>query len=132
MNCAINSTKMKKIAYLLLILFIFLIYGCGKEEAVLTGNIAVSTYKVEEMEVTEESDEERENVTTARLCHDTDNGIARWVNGSVFGFYDNATRFEFNDYCISNNYLMEFYCENEIAMQKVFLCKSGCTDSHCI
>ena len=37
----------------------------------------------------------------------------------------------FYDYCISNNYLMEFYCENKIAMQRVFLCKSGCIDNHC-
>ena len=111
--------------------FIVFAYGCSKEEAPLTGNIIVSTYKIEEPDAMEETREERENITTVRLCYDTDNGIARWINGSIFGFYDNATRFEFNDYCISNNYLMEFYCENKIAMQKVFLCKSGCTDNHC-
>ena len=132
MNCAINSIKMKKIGYLLLILFVFFIYGCSKEEAPLTGKITAITYKVEEIESTEDTaKEERENITTVRLCHDTDNGVVRWVNGSIFGFYSNATRFEFTDYCISNNYLMEFYCENKIAMQKVFFCRHGCINGHC-
>ena len=114
---------------LILAFFIVFAYGCGKEENLTEQpqKITAQVYKIEEPE----AEEERENITTVRLCHDTDNGITRWINGSVFGFYDNATRFEFNDYCISNNYLMEFYCENEIAMQKVFLCKSGCVDNHC-
>ena len=121
---------MKKV--LILAFFIIFAYGCGREEAQFTGKITVSTYKIEELDIIEERVEERENITTVRLCYDTDNGITRWVNGSIFGFYSNATRFEFTDYCISNNYLMEFYCENKTGIQKVFLCKSGCTDNHCI
>ncbi len=120
---------MKKVL-LILVLSIIFAYGCGKGEDLTKQpqEITAQVYKIEEPEI----EEKRENMTTIRLCYDTDNGITRWVNGSIFGFYDNATRFEFNDYCISNNYLMEFYCENKIAMQKVFFCRHGCIDNHCI
>ena len=107
-------------------------FGCDKEGKVekITG-----AYEIEEIEVIEDMEgvieEERENITTVRLCHDTDNGIIRWVNGSIFGFYSNATRFEFNDYCQNFNYLMEFYCEDEYPKQRIFLCKNGCVDAHC-
>lgn len=125
---------MKRILLLFFIIIIFFIYGCGKEETAPTGNIVVSTYKVEEPEVVEDVadiEEESENITTVRLCHDTDSGIIKFVNGTIFGFYSNATGFEFTDYCISNNYLMEFYCENKTALQKVFFCRHGCVDGHC-
>ena len=115
----------------LLLLFVFsvFIYGCGKEENLTEPQkITSQVYKIDGIE----AEEERENITTVRLCYDTDNGIVRWVNGSIFGFYGNATRFEFSDYCVSGNYLMEFYCENKTGMQKVFFCRSGCADNHCV
>jgi|TARA_Y100000031_G_scaffold132499_1_gene153626 hypothetical protein len=122
---------MKKILFLFFVIFIFLISGCGKEEAAET---ITGAYEIKEIEVIEQSEveEEREKIITVRLCHDTDNGIVRWVNGSVFGFYNNATRFEFNDYCQNFNYLWEFYCENETPMQRIFLCTNGCEDNHCL
>jgi len=126
---------MKKIIWLFLILLTFFILGCSKEEA--TGTIT-GAYEIKELEAIEgivednTVEDERENITTVRLCHDTDNGIVRWVNGSVFGFYNNATRFEFNDYCQNFNYLWEFYCENENPMQRIFLCTNGCEDNHCL
>ena len=125
---------MRRVLLLLFVFFVF-IYGCGKEEELTNQpqKITAQVYKIDEkIDEAEEEKEESETITTVRLCYDTDNGIVRWVNGSIFGFYGNATRFEFNDYCISSNYLMEFYCDNETAMQKVFFCKSGCLENHCV
>jgi|TARA_B100001964_G_C14135239_1_gene554810 hypothetical protein len=116
---------MKRIPILIFIIFLLFIYGCGKEE------ITTQAYKIEEIEAAEEEVTE-ENITTIRLCHDTDRGMVRWVNGTVFGFYDNATRFEFNDYCLNFNYLWEFYCENGNPLQEIFLCINGCEDNHCL
>ena len=114
-----------------MVLVIIFVFGCGKEEPQTT----ISAEVIKEIEGERENievEEERENITTVRLCYDTDNGMVRWVNGSVFGYYDNATRFEFNDYCQNFNYLWEFYCENENPMQMIFLCTSGCEDNHCL
>ena len=111
----------------IIILFIFLL-GCGKEEKAEE----ITSGVIKDLEVEEVAEEKiEENITTVRICYDTDNGIVRWVNGTVMGFYDNATRFEFKDYCYNFNYLVEFYCENEIPHEKLFLCKNGCVDSHC-
>ena len=121
---------MKKIIILLSIFLLIFVYGCNEEEVVsLDKTVTAKVIKDIKIEVAEE--EIKENITTVRLCHDTDNGIVRWVNGSVFGFYNNATRFEFIDYCQNKNYLMEFYCENETPFQRRFLCRNGCVDAHC-
>jgi len=126
---------MKNTLWLFLIPLTIFILGCSKEET--TGTIT-GAYEIKELEaindIAEDKvfEEERKNITTVKLCHDTDNGIVRWVNGSVFGFYDNTTRFEFNDYCQNFNYLWEFYCENENPMQRIFLCTNGCEDNHCL
>tara|TARA_Y100000031_G_scaffold118225_1_gene131451 strand:+ start:261 stop:638 length:378 start_codon:yes stop_codon:yes gene_type:complete len=125
---------MKKILLLLLIVFILFIYGCGKEEVIEQeepGKITAYTYKIDEIAVEEEPEEEKE-IKTVKLCHDTDNGIVRWESGQVFGFYDNASRYEFDDYCQNFNWLWEFYCENEEPQQRHFLCKNGCEDNHCL
>jgi hypothetical protein len=108
-----------------------LVIGCSKEPTTDSEPITAQAYKIDEIEAAEDDVIEEEIVTT-RLCHDTDNGMVRWVNGSVFGFYDNATRFEFNDYCQNFNYLWEFYCENETPMQETFFCVNGCEDNHCL
>lgn len=118
---------MRKIFSLLAIFGIIFVFGCSKEEPA-----AISAAVIEEIESEEEAPDIGEDVVSVRLCHDTDNGIVRWVNGSVFGFYHNATRFEFNDYCQNFNYLWEFYCEDENPMQKIFLCTNGCEDNHCL
>ena len=75
--------------------------------------------------------EPREEIKTVKLCHDTDNGIIRWEEGKVFGFYDNASRFEFSDYCEDNVYLTEYYCENEEPVTRRFQCSNGCRQNHC-
>ncbi|MBW2977146.1 hypothetical protein KY347_06915 [Candidatus Woesearchaeota archaeon] len=124
---------MRKIFSLLLVLGLAIISGCKEEsenEDLITGAFEAGELRIIE-ELEEERIEESEDVTTVRLCHDTDNGIVRWVNGSVFGFYSNATRFEFNDYCQNFNYLMEFYCEDEYPKQQIFLCRNGCEEGHC-
>ena len=123
---------MQKIFSLLATFGIIFVFGCSKEEPTTTISAAVIEEIESEDEIVEVVEEERENITTVRLCHDTDNGIVRWVNGTVFGFYNNATRFEFNDYCQNFNYLWEFYCENEYPMQRIFLCINGCEDNHCL
>lgn len=123
-----NDNIMLKIISLLIILGI-IVLGCSKEE---TTESITGAYEINELEVIEDAEEEEEKIITVRLCHDTDNGIVRWVNGTVFGFYNNATRFEFNDYCQNFNYLWEFYCENETPMQRIFLCTNGCEDNHCL
>lgn len=130
---------MKIILLLLSLFLIIFILGCGKgeitEETVYPKKITAKVSDIEGIETPEgiEAPEDIEGeIVTVRLCHDTDNGIVRWVNGSVFGFYNNATRFEFNDYCQNFNYLWEFYCENENPMQRIFLCTNGCEDNHCL
>jgi len=125
---------MKKILFLLFVFSIVFILGCSKEESKLENpdKIIAWTYKIDD--IVEETEEEivEEEIVTVRLCHDTDNGIVRWVNGSIFGYYDNTTRFEFNDYCQNFNWLWEFYCENETPQQRHFLCRNGCEDNHCL
>lgn len=133
---------MNKILYLIVILLIFFIFGCNKEEtdelesitaqAIDNNKLQIIKSTNEDLERYENSKEEIENIKTVRLCHDTDNGIVRWVNGSIFGYYDNATRFEFNDFCKNFNYLTEFYCENNMPLQRRFLCINGCVDNHCL
>ena len=124
---------MKRILILFLILIIVFIYGCGNEETnpeEITGQLIKDdgTEAAEEKKIIEAE----KDILTVRLCHDTDNGIVRWVNGSTFGFYDNAQRFEFNDNCLNKNILIEYYCENENPMNRSFICKNGCEDNHCL
>ena len=57
--------------------------------------------------------------------------MVQWVNGTVFGFYNNAERFEFNDFCFNNDILIEYYCENEMPRNMTFVCEHGCGDNHC-
>jgi len=125
---------MKKILFIIFVLTIFLVYGCGKDPETILEPITADVVEVEYIEIVEEDviDEEKEDIKTVRLCHDTDKGIIRWAGGTVFGFYDNAERFEFDDYCFDNNILIEYYCEDEIPQNRTFICKSGCEDSHCI
>jgi len=123
---------MKKILILFSVLIIIFIYGCGKEDITseeITGQLIKNDIETAEEEKIIEAEE---YIMTVRLCHDTDNGIVRWVNGSIFGFYDNAQRFEFNDYCLNNNILIEYYCENENPTNRSFICKNGCKDNHCL
>ena len=116
---------MKKILALIMIFFLILLNGCGKEEKGPQDMITAEVVKEPEKEKIDE------NITTVKICYDTDNGIIKWVNGSIMGFYDNATRFELKDYCVNKNYLREYYCENEEPLETIFLCKNGCVDSHC-
>jgi len=126
---------MKIILVLFSLFLIIFILGCGKKEIVEEtieplDKITAQVYNIDDLVVEEEVEEEK--IVTVRLCHDTDNGLVRWVNGSVFGFYNNAERFEFNDYCFDNNFLIEYYCENEIPQNASFLCDNGCEDNHCL
>ncbi len=126
---------MKRIFFILLLLLIIFIFSCSKEEEkistapVVTAEVITEKPNIEKKEINESIDE---NVPSARLCHDTDNGIVRWINGTVFGFYDDATRFEFKDYCQDRIYLTEFYCEGESPQQRLFSCRNGCVDDHCV
>lgn len=118
--------------FLFVILFIF---GCSKAEPEVTTQVIkiVNPEEIGVREVDEEIEEEvEEDIVTVKLCHDTDNGIVRWVNGSIFGFHDNAERFEYKDFCFDNNFLIEFYCENEMPQNASFLCDNGCEDNHCL
>ena len=128
---------MKYIILYLLLLTIIFIYGCGKEEIVEEDTlpleeITAQVHGVDEPEIIEDVEVVEEDILTVRLCHDTDNGRVRWVNGSIFGYYNNAERFEFNDYCLDNNLLIEYYCEDENPMNRSFLCTNGCQDNHCL
>jgi len=125
-----------KIIYPLFLLFlIILISSCGKEEIKDAESITAKIYDIDESEIIEEDVEvveEEEDIVTVRLCHDTDKGIVKWINGSIFGYYNNAERFEFNDYCFDKNILVEYYCENEMPQNRTFLCTNGCQDNHCL
>jgi len=126
---------MKKILFLLIFSFIF-IYGCSESETMLTGattalDVVEEPVEAEPEEPIEVIEEIEENIKTVKLCYDSDNGIVRWEKGKIFGFYDNATRFEFEDYCRNFNYLIEFYCEEENPKDQIFLCTNGCVDNHC-
>ena len=124
---------MRKIFSLLILFGIIFVIGCSKEEIKDLEPITAEVYDIDKPEIIEEEVEViEEEIVTVRLCHDTDNGIVRWVNGSTFGFYDNAERFEFNDYCFDNNILIEYYCENETPQNRTFLCTNGCQDNHCL
>ena len=124
---------MRYILSLAMIFLFILLLGCSKEEELSSEPIITSNVVIQSKPPIEEFIEvEVENITTVNLCHDTDNGIIRWVSGSVFGFYDNATRFEFDDHCFDDRIVIEYYCENENPRNQSFVCKSGCTDSHCI
>ena len=122
---------MKKIFSLLIILGIIFIIGCAKKETGIGGITGGSV--IEEVENTEVIEEAvREEIKTIRFCYDTDNGMVRWVNGKILGFYDNAERFEFNDNCFDDNILVEYYCdEDEVPQNETFVCKNGCVDGHC-
>jgi len=127
---------MKKIMLLFLVMLIF-IYGCGKGEIVEEytyplEEITAQVHDIDEPEIIEEVKIVEKDILTVRLCHDTDNGMVRWVNGTIFGFYNNAERFEFRDYCFDNNILVEYFCENEIPQNMTFLCTNGCEDNHCL
>ena len=131
---------MKIILPLLSLFLIIFILGCGKEEiteeTIYPKKITAKVSDIEEVEVPEEDkeikDDVEEDIVTVKLCHDTDRGIVRWVNGSIFGFHDNAERFEYKDFCFDNNFLIEFYCENEMPQNASFLCDNGCEDNHCL
>ena len=128
---------MKKILLLSIVMLIF-IFGCGKEgiveeDTVPLEEITAQIHDIDEPKIIEEVAElVEEEIVTVRLCHDTDNGRVRWVNGSIFGFYNNAKRFEFDDYCFDNNILVEYFCENGIPQNMTFLCTNGCQDNHCL
>ena len=82
---------MKKIFILFSFLLIIIIYGCGIEESVTEikespEKITAWTYKIDDIKLEEV---EEETITTVRLCYDSENGIVRWVNGSIIGFYEN-------------------------------------------
>ena len=122
---------MRKIFSLLVILGI-IVLGCSKGEEPATTISTEVIKEIEVEEVVEVVEEETEDIISVRLCHDTDNGMVKWRNGSVFGFYHNAERFEFNDYCFNNNILVEYYCEDERPQNMTFVCKNGCEDNHCL
>lgn len=117
---------MRQILALITIFLLIFLVGCSKEkeESKITAEV------VKESEKTEVKVEE-EITTTVKICYDTDNGIIRWEKGTVMGFYNNTTRFEFEDHCYNKNYVVEYYCENEEPLETIFLCKNGCIDSHC-
>ena len=123
---------MKKISILFLFLILFVL-GCSKEEVVLEPKITAQVVESDEDFYEEDPTEElTENLSTVRLCHDTDNGIIKWINGTIFGYYNNAKRFEFNDYCFDNQILIEYYCEDENPNNRSFVCENGCEDNHCL
>jgi hypothetical protein len=128
---------MKRLILLNCLILLIVINACAKEDVItdpkeaITGQI-VDIDSIESEEEVEESDDIIEEISTLRFCYDSDKGIVKWVNGSVFGFYDNAKRFEFNDFCFDNNVLIEYYCDDdEIPQNITFLCKNGCLDNHC-
>jgi hypothetical protein len=115
------------LAFIVIILFIFML-GCGKEDK--NTKTEVTAEVVKEPQVEEEKIQE--NIKTVNICYDTDRGAVRWVNGTVMGYYDNAMRFEFKDYCFANQVLVEYYCENEMPYNITLICRNGCVDGHCI
>lgn len=129
---------MKRIFPLLVIITIALfLFGCGKEQSEDPSPVTGEVIKIDEIierPAVEEVQEEviEEEVHTVRLCHDTDNGIIRWVAGSVTGYDNKANRFEYNDFCLDKNYLVEYHCdEDEIPQNFTFLCRNGCVDNQC-
>ena len=129
---------MKNILQILLLILIAFILGCSKDAAQdqITGDVVGDRVEIVDRVVTgpieEEIEKEEEEVSTIRICHDTDNGIIRWVNGAISGFTDKAERFEFSDYCLDEHILVEHYCENEAAQNVSFECKNGCVNAHCV
>ncbi|MBS3131497.1 hypothetical protein J4212_03650 [Candidatus Woesearchaeota archaeon] len=126
---------MKAVIAAFLAFMVLFLYGCGSNDEVpiITGGAVVDVQEPAQQEELPPAPvpEPREEIKTVKLCHDTDNGIIRWEEGKVFGFYDNASRFEFSDYCEDNVYLTEYYCENEEPVTRRFQCSNGCRQNHC-
>lgn len=124
---------MKKYVILLFIFSALFIIGCNEKEEETTedNEITAQVYKVDEI-IEEELPEPEEEIVTVKLCHDTDNSFNQWTPGRVFGYYDNAQRFEFRDECKDQTFVLEFYCENEEPKQDIYLCTNGCVDGACL
>ncbi|MAG91381.1 hypothetical protein CMO83_01770 [Candidatus Woesearchaeota archaeon] len=122
---------MKQYLYIIFIIILILVIGCGKEEVEseeITGEVVAEETQDETVEAEIEPEEE---ILTVKLCHDTDNGTIKWVNGTVLGFTNKSERFELKDFCVDKNHVSEYYCEDEEPKNEYFLCKSGCVDGHC-
>ena len=65
---------------LTLISLIILISSCSNESNISGAATDLTSIEPIEEEIIHEPVEEvEENITTVRLCHDTDNGIVRWI-----------------------------------------------------
>ena len=124
---------MKHIFGVLLLLSILFLLGCSLDDDFIVEQI-ITADVVQEPPIGDFIVEKivEEEIITVKLCHDTDNGIIRWAGGSVFGFYNDSERFEFDDHCFDQNTVIEYYCEDEEPKNTSFLCKSGCVNAHCI
>ena len=125
---------MKRILLLFSAFLLLFLIACSNEDNNVTGaSVAFDIIQEEDAieEISEKIEEVPEEIHTVRLCHDTDNSINRFVAGKTFGYYDNSSRFEFEDFCTSLKYVREFYCEDENPMQGNFECEYGCEEGHC-
>lgn len=68
-------------------------------------------------------------------CSDSDGGNNILVYGNVTGYY-NQTYYEYDDYCISNTTVMEYYCsglyKNNFSSSCVGNVTTMCSDGRCI
>ncbi len=126
---------MRKTFFYLILGFLLLFPACkGGDDAMedITGGVVIVPDAEQDTEPEPEVIPEiKEEIKTINICYDSDNGIVRWEKGKIMGYYDNGENYEFDDYCIDKNYVVEFYCEEEKPYNISFLCRNGCQDSHC-
>ena len=68
-----------------------------------------------------------------KSCEDSD-GRDYYHKGKVTGFSGNSneSNFEFEDVCLNDGMVKEYYCEEEKFRNDVFKCEFGCEDAKCL
>ena len=64
-------------------------------------------------------------------CTDSESLPDIALKGIVSGSYANGTEFLFEDACISELYLVEYFCEGDHPANQNFICKTGCRLGRC-
>ena len=68
-----------------------------------------------------------------KSCEDSD-GRDYYHKGKVTGLSGNSneSNFEFEDVCLNDGMVKEYYCEEEKFRNDVFKCEFGCEDAKCL
>jgi len=99
---------MKRVLIVILVLLPFILSACSKD-AGPTGEV----------------------VRTAPSCTDTDGGVLVRAKGTVSGILESAEAYEKEDFCYTD-IVVEYYCENNMPVNRNHRCTTGCKEGACI